>query len=321
MNPCQISSLAAFYDTARYERATKEEKSKMEHEYVEKLIMEAKTGITGTSDHSCHVEFIWNSLLNIERNILTMYGFGPDQVSPSGLRPYPIYPINFNRRPMPHFRFRMGQNTFYNINNNPHPVPSIYCLRLENGKYYVGKTNNLEYRIKQHFNGEGSDWTKINKPVDIHETHDERDEFDENNTTKKYMSEFGIDNVRGGSYCNVFLPDVEIRLLEKELKSANDECYKCGKSGHIAKNCKKTVTPIVCLKCGEIGHYANRCTFKGVICYKCNQPGHISTKCPNNNIICNRCGTRGHYSNTCRKRIVNRTNVENDIFSDFEIIG
>ena len=37
---------------------------------------------------------------------------------------------------------------------------SIYILRLEDNKYYVGKTNNIKKRIKQHKESYGSSWTK-----------------------------------------------------------------------------------------------------------------------------------------------------------------
>lgn len=31
----------------------------------------------------------------------------------------------------------------------------IYVLKLEKGKYYIGKTLNPNFRIKQHFNSQG----------------------------------------------------------------------------------------------------------------------------------------------------------------------
>jgi predicted GIY-YIG superfamily endonuclease len=32
---------------------------------------------------------------------------------------------------------------------------------------YVGQTGNLERRLNQHFNGEGSEWTKKYRPEDV----------------------------------------------------------------------------------------------------------------------------------------------------------
>ncbi len=36
----------------------------------------------------------------------------------------------------------------------------IYVLKLENNKYYIGKTDNPEIRLNSHFNFNGSEWTK-----------------------------------------------------------------------------------------------------------------------------------------------------------------
>ena len=41
----------------------------------------------------------------------------------------------------------------------------IYVLKLRNNKYYVGKTNNPQFLLESHFNLNGSEWTKIYKPV------------------------------------------------------------------------------------------------------------------------------------------------------------
>jgi len=43
----------------------------------------------------------------------------------------------------------------------------IYILSLQNGKYYVGKTSNPSFRLDQHFNLEGSNWTKKYKPIKV----------------------------------------------------------------------------------------------------------------------------------------------------------
>ena len=43
----------------------------------------------------------------------------------------------------------------------------IYILKLENEKYYIGKTDDPNTRIKLHFDGNGSAWTKKYKPIKI----------------------------------------------------------------------------------------------------------------------------------------------------------
>lgn len=42
-----------------------------------------------------------------------------------------------------------------------------YVLALEGGYYYVGQAIEPEKRIKSHFNGKGSSWTKLHTPVEV----------------------------------------------------------------------------------------------------------------------------------------------------------
>lgn len=43
----------------------------------------------------------------------------------------------------------------------------VYLLKCSNGKYYTGSTTNLEKRLWQHQNGEGSNFTKVHLPVKL----------------------------------------------------------------------------------------------------------------------------------------------------------
>jgi putative endonuclease len=43
----------------------------------------------------------------------------------------------------------------------------MYILKCSNGLYYTGSTNNLELRLQQHQNGEGSNFTKNNLSVEL----------------------------------------------------------------------------------------------------------------------------------------------------------
>lgn len=43
----------------------------------------------------------------------------------------------------------------------------VYSLNLEGGRKYVGKTDNFDQRMKQHFSGNGSQWTQKHAPVSI----------------------------------------------------------------------------------------------------------------------------------------------------------
>jgi len=144
----------------------------------------------------------------------------------------------------------------------------IYILELENNKYYVGKTTNPTFRLDQHFNNYGSQWTKKYKPIKVLELKPNCDEYDEDKYTKMYMDKFGIDNVRGGSYVQIKLDKTTIENLTKMNRGTFDKCFLCGEKGHFANEnkCKKSDKEDYyknkCTRCGRIGHYSNMCYAK-----------------------------------------------------------
>lgn len=143
----------------------------------------------------------------------------------------------------------------------------IYVLQLQSNKYYIGKTENPEFRLADHFISEGSAWTKKYKPIKIKQIIPNCDAYDEDKYTKKYMSKYGINNVRGGTYCRVKLNDEIIKTIKKEIDGATDKCYKCGKTGHFANECikkqpSKQSKNNKCFRCNRVGHYASNCYAK-----------------------------------------------------------
>jgi len=82
--------------------------------------------------------------------------------------------------------------------------PMIYVLELENKKWYIGITYNLNIRLAQHIGGSGAQWTKLHKPIRVAEVFYEGcNRHMEDEVTKKYIMEWGKENVRGGSWCKV----------------------------------------------------------------------------------------------------------------------
>lgn len=179
---------------------------------------------------------------------------------------------------------------------------NIYVLRLFSNKYYIGKTNkNINVKFIEHLSGQGSEWTRKYKPIDIIEIIENGDDFDEDKTTKKYMSIYGIDNVRGGAYISINLLDYQIECLKKEINLSKNKCFNCGSYTHFVNNCSNTVnnnvSNAICFRCGRMGHFANNCYTNFDIdgdyiienclyqyksdekCYRCKRTGHWANEC------------------------------------------
>ena len=116
-------------------------------------------------------------------------------------------------------------------------MTSIYVLKLENNKYYVGKTKDTHSRIKKHFSGKGSEFTKKYKPKSVEKIYFNTD--DELKYTLKFMNKYGIENVRGGPFVKLELPKEYIITIKQMLSSEYDCCFNCGKSGHFVRDCKE----------------------------------------------------------------------------------
>jgi len=117
---------------------------------------------------------------------------------------------------------------------------TIYILKLRGGKYYVGKSDNVQKRFQQHLEGEGSAWTKKYSPINIEDTIPNSSPFDEDRYVKEYMAKYGVENVRGGAYTQISLGDDITAQIEKEIRGATDKCMKCGETGHFVSNCSET---------------------------------------------------------------------------------
>lgn len=115
----------------------------------------------------------------------------------------------------------------------------IYTLKLQSNKYYVGKTNDPNFRLTNHFDSCGSSWTKKYNPISIQGVIPDKTEHDEQRITQEYMHKYAIENVRGGPWCKIKLSDSEIKCIEQIISSVKDKCYNCGSTDHFSNKCSK----------------------------------------------------------------------------------
>ena len=174
---------------------------------------------------------------------------------------------------------------------------SIYILRLQGGKYYIGKTVDVVKRYQEHLSGHGAQWTRKYRPISLERTIPNASPFDEDKYVKEYMAKYGIDKVRGGSYVSEQLDEIQEEALKREIWGAQDKCTRCGHKGHFVKDCYAKIdvdgnemfsedeeiifelprpNPKLqsksyqntfhtlsketrCFSCGKTGHYASNC--------------------------------------------------------------
>ena len=97
-------------------------------------------------------------------------------------------------------------------------MKKLYVLELEDKCYYVGTTSDIKHRFETHMSGDGSEWTKLHKPL-------QKDEpmlvlemgvgvdnpfnlitVDEETVTYHLGNEKGWDKVRGVTWSQRVLP-------------------------------------------------------------------------------------------------------------------
>jgi cellular nucleic acid-binding protein len=187
---------------------------------------------------------------------------------------------------------------------------NIYILKLSDNKWYVGKSVDPIKRYKDHVNGCGSAWTTLYKPIYIEEIVESMSPFDEDKITKEYMSRYGIDNVRGGSYVQTELSETQKDALKIEIWAANDLCTRCGRSGHFVKDCyARTDTSGKNIHVEELYdtewecEYCDR-TFTtkfGCMVHErsCKEKVVKTINIKKEDACCYRCGRTSHYASVC----------------------
>jgi len=96
-------------------------------------------------------------------------------------------------------------------------MTDVYVLKLENGNYYVGKTDRGEERLKEHVKGQGAEWTKLHKPKKIHAYYRNAGGSGEKKIFNQMVKKYGAKKVRGAHFTKRKASPAELRKIEQSV--------------------------------------------------------------------------------------------------------
>ncbi|NVM46426.1 MAG: topoisomerase DNA-binding C4 zinc finger domain-containing protein [Candidatus Lokiarchaeota archaeon] len=108
-----------------------------------------------------------------------------------------------------HIKSQDGGLEYLNENEDRTRSKAVFILRLEHGKWYVGKSSNVNIRVSN-LKKKGNYWIQMNKLIALEEV---RENADLKEVTLEYMREYGWENVRGYAWSqwNMKNPPKELR--------------------------------------------------------------------------------------------------------------
>lgn len=148
---------------------------------------------------------------------------------------------------------------------------NLYLLKLENGKYYVGRSEKSSKQLKENIPQPNIEWTKKYLPISIVEVLPMFHPKNEDIYVKSCMKRYGIPNVRGGSYIQMCLTPNTIFSLNSEFKDERSyppfnsqidsfiDYHNDDYSEDDYSEYEQTYQISRCLRCWKYGHYTKEC--------------------------------------------------------------
>jgi hypothetical protein len=134
------------------------------------------------------------------------------------------------------------------------------------------------------------------------------------------MKKYGINNVRGGSFCKIILSENNLLTIQQMINMTTNKCIICGDTNHFAKNCKKKINnnyqidgPCNCPTSFFSNHRKSKCLLNNTLQIiidifddENDNIDNIKNQIKQKN-VCYNCGHFGHYSNNCYTKNKNYT--------------
>lgn len=94
---------------------------------------------------------------------------------------------------------------------------NIYILKLQDDKYYIGKSNDVLSDYNRHLAGTMCKWTQIYRPIFIIKTIINISPNEIYQIFYRYISEYGIDKVRCDIFQEFVLNPLQIEVLKNNI--------------------------------------------------------------------------------------------------------
>ncbi len=119
----------------------------------------------------------------------------------------------------------------------------VYVLELKDGGFYVGKSHDIDERLRQHAGkGEqqhsGATCAKgfVGRVAALTPRCDDMEAWERAETLAR-MYKHGIERVRGWMYTNPEMTEAQREHAFSQICEKHDLCRKCGNAGHFAAEC------------------------------------------------------------------------------------
>jgi hypothetical protein len=200
-----------------------------------------------------------------------------------------------------------------------YPVYYIYILSCKADKVYIGKSKTQIKTISEHRKHWKAEWVVKYPMIDVVAGFENCNAFDADKFVIQTMAEYGVDNVRGGSFDALYLTSDQRAVLLRMIRSSLDLCFLCGVAGHYIKTCYGNQVAkagkVRCKQKDPTWFERNLgCLFGGGTGandddddedkkenekYERNEEKETANLLAQTQIICLRCGREGHWTEQC----------------------